>query len=252
MIFHKLPKIIVIFALLVMPFANYAQVPNFGSLGKFALFTTAGAVGNTAVSNITGNIGANVGAITGFGAPTNVNGTIYNADGVTAQCVIDLEAAYAQLSSITPTNSTHTPAFGTGETLFAGVYSIGGAASVAGTLILDAQGDPNAIFIFKIAGAFTTGASATVLLVNGASACNIFWVAEGAISMATLTTMKGTLIAHPGAVSMGALCNLEGRMFSTTGAVSVYGVVAINSCFAATTWTGAAGTADWYTTEQLG
>ena len=246
--FRKLSKIIAALALLIIPFANYGQVPNFGSLAKFALFTTSGAVGNTAVSNITGNIGANAGAITGFGAPSNVNGTIYNADGVTAQCVIDLQEAYDQLSTIPTTNSAHAPAFGGGETLFAGVYSIGGAASVAGTLILDAQGDPNAIFIFKIAGAFTTGASATVVLANGVSACHVFWVAEGAISMATLTTMKGTLIAHPGAVSMGALCNLEGRMFSTTGAVSVYGVVAINGCIAATTWTGAAGTPDWYTT----
>jgi hypothetical protein len=32
---------------------------------------------------------------------------------------------------------------------------------------------------------------------NGVRRCNVFWIAEGAISMGTL--MKGTLIAHDGA-----------------------------------------------------
>ena len=84
MMFNQLYKIITAFTLLSLPMANYGQVPNFGSLARFVPFTTSGAVGNTGVSNITGNIGANVGAITGFGTPNVVNGTIYNADAVTA------------------------------------------------------------------------------------------------------------------------------------------------------------------------
>ncbi len=236
--------------LLSCPIVNYQSAPNLGSLANFTLFTVSGAIGNTGVTAITGNIGSNAGAITGFGAPSTVNGNINIGDLITAQCITDLQAAYSQLSSIPVTNSTHTPTFGSGETLFAGVYSIGAAASVAGTLTLDAQGDPNAIFIFKIGGAFTTGASTTVNLTNGASACNVFWVAEGAIAMATLTIMKGTLIAHPGAVSMGAGGMLEGRMLSTTGAVSVYAVSASipTGCSVVTSWTGAAGTTDWFTT----
>jgi len=45
-------------------------------LSTFVMFTSAGALGNTGSSNITGNVGTNNGAITGFGTVT-VNGTIY-------------------------------------------------------------------------------------------------------------------------------------------------------------------------------
>lgn len=221
--------------LLIMSFlfalVSSAQVPKLGSLSTFALYSTAGAVGNTGISVVSGDIGSNIGAITGFGAPSIVNGTIHNADLVTAQCAKDLDTLYDKLSKAVPTNSAHIPAFGGGETLFAGVYAIGGAASVAGELILDAQNNSDAIFIFKINGAFTSAASSTVTLLNGTKACNVFWVAEGAISLAATTTLKGTLLAHPGAVSMGANCNLEGRMFSTTGAISTYGnILTVPEC----------------------
>ena len=220
----------------------FSNAPNLGTAANFVLFTIAGAVGNTGISQITGNVGTNVGAITGFG--TSVTGFIYTPNTITVQCSTDLLAAYTQLNNTVPTSTTHTPAFGSGETLFAGVYSIAGAGSVAGNLTLDAQGNPNAVFIFKFDGAFTTGASTMINLVNGATACNVFWKAEGAISMAALTTMKGTLIANNGAISMGAGGILEGRMFSTTGAASVYAVSAsLPTCFSVATWAGTLSTA---------
>ena len=139
--------------------------PNFGSAASFALFTTTEAVGNTGISNITGNIGTNSGAITGFGTST-VTGSIYNNNSITAQCATDLETAYNQISSFTPT-AAHDAVFGNGEKLDAGVYSLGSAGSAAGVLTLDAQGNSSALFIFQIDGAFNTGAGTTVVLVNG-------------------------------------------------------------------------------------
>lgn len=47
-----------------------------GVLSTFSMFTSIGAITNTAPSTITGNIGSNLGAITGFEAST-LNGTIY-------------------------------------------------------------------------------------------------------------------------------------------------------------------------------
>jgi hypothetical protein len=217
--------------LLLAPTINFAQLPNLGTAENFAIFTTGGALSNTATSDITGDIGTNTGAISGFGAPTIVNGNIDSANGVTAQCAIDVQNAYNELFATTPTDVGHTPAFGSGETLFAGVYAIGAAGSVGGNLTLDAAGDPDAIFIFQFGGAFTTGASSTINLINGALACNIFWIAEGAIAMAALTDMKGTLIASNGAISMGQGGILEGRMLSTAGAASVYEtLVTLPSC----------------------
>lgn len=138
----------------------------------------------------------------------------------TAQGVIDLQSAYTELMAFEPTNTTHAAIFGNGETLTSGVYSTPAASSLAGILTLDGGGDTNSVFIFQIGGALSTGAETTVVLINGATSNNIFWIAEGALSLAANTIMKGTLISHDGAVSAAAGTDLEGRMFSTTGAIS--------------------------------
>jgi hypothetical protein len=207
--------------------ANWTQTvsaPTMGTLVNFVLYTSSGAVGNTGASSITGNLGTNVGAITGLGTSI-VIGSLHTADAATLQCSIDLQAVYVQLNTAIPTVA-HGVVLGNGETLYPGVYNLAAAGSAAGTLTLDAQGDPNAVFIFLVGGAFTTGASTIVNLVNGASSCNVFWKAEGAIAMAALTNMKGTLIANNGAISMGAGGTLQGRMFSTLGAATVDGIIA--------------------------
>jgi hypothetical protein len=160
------------------------------------------------------------------------NSAVDTAHGATEMGATDLTNAYNTLMGVAATNTIHTPAFGSGETLNAGVYTIGAAGSVAGSLTLDALGDPNAVFIFRYGGAFSTGASSSVILANGASACNVFWVAEGAVSLGATSTMKGTLIAHNGAILVAAGSSITGRLFSTTGAVTFDGSTATipNSC----------------------
>jgi LruC domain-containing protein len=205
---------------------NGASPINLGLIANFTLYTGAGAVSNVGNSEVTGDVGANVGAITGFGPPTILNGVIQNVNAVTAQALLDLGSVVTQLGNTVTTNATHAPAFGS-ETLVPGVYAIGGAGSIAGTLVLDGQGDSNARFIFKFGGAFTTGAGANVVLINGASQENIYWVATGAIAMAANTTISGNLISNPGAVSLGAGGKLNGRMLSVVGAVSLLNSTAL-------------------------
>src|SRR5580698_8312259 len=89
-------------SLLSSPIASFAQTPNLGTAASFVLFSSVGAVGNTGISQITGNVGTNSGAITGFG---NVNGVMHNADASTAQAVTDLQAAWLYLSTLTPTSA---------------------------------------------------------------------------------------------------------------------------------------------------
>lgn len=217
-----LPFILVVCTLLTLSKSISGQAPNLGTAANFVLFTSVGAVGNTGISQLTGNVGTNTGATTGFG---NVNGVMHNGDAVSAQCATDLQSAWYQLDTTTPT-SLHIPVLGNGETLHPGVYLLAAAGSLVSVLTLDAMGDSSAVFIFKTGGAFTTAASSAVVLVNGAVACNVFWKAEGAISLAASTIMKGTMIAHNGAIDLGASCFLEGRAFSTTGAATVYGTTA--------------------------
>jgi len=122
---------------------------------------------------------------------------------------------------MTPAITNHTPAFGSGETILPGIYGISGAGSIAGTLTLDAQNNPSAKFILKFGGAFTSGTYATVLLSNGAQANNIYWIVEGAFSLATNCTFKGTIITN-GAISIGANNNMNCKLFSVSGAISTY------------------------------
>lgn len=208
--------------LFLLPSLNFSQIINLGTSANFALFSTNGAVTNSGISQVTGNVGTNNGSSTGFG---NVNGQMHDADGVSAQSAADLLIAYNQLNA---TTAGFFPAalLGNGQTLNAGVYSIGSAATINLDLILNGQGNPNAVFIFKIQGPLSANASSKVKLINSAKACNVFWKVEGLVSMASGVTMRGTVIANNAAINMNTGDTLEGRAMSTAGAVTTDGVLA--------------------------
>ena len=204
--------------LLLMPTMNFAQAPPLGSAAGFVLFTTVGAVGIDGISQITGNVGSNNGGVT---ISVNVNGVI----GPSAQCAADLLTAYNFLNNSIP-NFFPGPLLGNGTTLNAGIYSISSAATLDGNLILDAQNNGSAVFIFKIQGPLSTNANSKIQLINGALACNVFWKVEGLVSMASGSTMRGTVIANNAAINILTGDTLEGRALSTTGAVNLHGVMA--------------------------
>ena len=162
-------------ALLLVTTWSVGQSISLGTIINFVMFTSNGALANTGVSTIVGDVGSDLGIISGFGSAT-VTGTINNANVITAQAKIDLQNAYTQLISVPPTMTLHPPAFGAGEILNAGVYSILGAGSLGGNITLDGLGDTSAVFIFRFGGAYAIGAASTVILINGAKACHVYWV----------------------------------------------------------------------------
>ena len=93
--------------------------------------------------------------------------------------------------------------------------------TTTGTLTLDAAGNPNAEFIFKFGSAYSTAAVSAVILTNGASACNVYWVVEAAIALGAHTVMKEMLISNSGPVSLGSMSQLQGNLFSTAGAILI-------------------------------
>jgi hypothetical protein len=206
----------------LVPAINFGQAPNLGSAVNFVLFSTNGAVSNTGVTHLTGHVGTNSGSSTGFG---NVDGGMHDNDLVSAAASSDLLLAYGQLNSAIPTNFPGL-LLGNGVILNAGVHSIPASASLNLELILDGQGDPNALFIFQINGAFSTNANSKVKLINGAQACNVFWKVEGLVDMATGTTMRGTIVANNSAILMNVGDTLEGRALSIAGAITVDGIFA--------------------------
>ena len=203
-----------------------------GSIKNFSLFTSGGAVANTGSSGVIGEIGTDLGDVSGFTSSAHV-GSTYDTDAITAQAKLDLDYAYDQLMDLTNTELGHSPSFGLGETVNTGVYYTSAAGSLAGTVILDGQNNPDAIFVFKFAGAFTIAAQSKVVLTNGAIACNVFWisgagVAVGASTVGANSIMKGTILAHGGACTSGSGGFIEGRMLSTDGAVGLSAGVIYN------------------------
>lgn len=197
-----------------------AQAPVLGDAANFALFTSVGAVTNTGLSQITGDVGTNSGAAsTGFG---NIDGVMQDSNAATADAAADLLTAYNQLNG-TAANYFPAPLLGNGATLTAGTYSIGEAASLSGTLTLNGGGNSNSVFIFQIQGSLNSAANTQVILTNGALACNVFWKVEGAVNLATNTIMKGTIIANNAAIVLNTGVSIEGRALSTTGAITVSG-----------------------------
>jgi len=203
-----------------------AQAPTLGTAANFVIFSSNGSVTSTATNSlsthITGNVGTNTsgGTSTGFG---NVNGNMQDNNLVSQLAAADLLIAYNQLNALSP-NFFPSALLGNGASLNAGTYFINGEAVLAGNLILNGQGNPNALFVFQIQGAFSTNALSEVTLINGAKACNVFWKVEGLVDMATGTKMKGTVVANNAAILMAIDSTLEGRLLSTTGAITVNGI----------------------------
>lgn len=203
--------------LLLPALISYGQGPGLGTAGSFVLFTSIGAVGNTGQSQVTGNVGTNNGDITGFG---NVNGSMHNADIVTNKAAADLLIAYNLLNSAIP-NYFIAPLIGNGDTLVAGVYGIAGVSTLSNILYLDAKGNPDAVFIFKMGAAFASSSNAKIKLLNGAKSCNVYWKVEGAVNLAPGTFMRGNIVANNGAITLASNDTLDGRALSTTGAINI-------------------------------
>jgi hypothetical protein len=218
----KLLHIVAAVTLLSFPAVYFGQAPTLGSTAGFVLFSSNGALTNTGMSHLTGHVGTNNGSSTTFG---NVNGIMNDNNGASALAATDLLTAYNQLNAAIPTFFP-APLLGNGQSLNAGIYSVSGNATLSNTLILNGQGNPNAVFIFQIQGAFSAAAGSQVILINSAKACNVFWKVEGLVSAASGSTLRGTIIANNAAINLSSGVTLEGRALTTTGAISIINILA--------------------------
>jgi hypothetical protein len=108
-----------------------------------------------------------------------------------------------------------------GSTLTPGLYkSTSTLAISSGDLTLDAQGDPNAVFIFQMASSFTSTAGRKVILSGGAKATNVFWQVGSSATLGTGSDMKGTVLAQA-SISVTSGATLEGRALTQTGQVTM-------------------------------
>jgi hypothetical protein len=109
-----------------------------------------------------------------------------------------------------------------GQTLTRGVYKTDANVTIqAGDLHLDAQGDPNSVWIFSIGGTLTTGAPyGNIVLTNGALAKNVYWRTAGTTIIGEGTAFYGNVFAWE-QVNVLAGANITGRLFSVNEQVTL-------------------------------
>ena len=208
-------------ALVAANVAVAAQPPVFlGTVSSFAVLGGQG-VTNTGPSVINGDLGTWPNpAITGF-PPGLVNGAQHAADAVAQQAQSDLTVAYNDTVGRVPFTNVGVQLGGT--TQLPGVYRSPGTFQITGQLRLDAQGDPNAVFIFQTGpggSTLITAANSSVLLLNGAQACNVFWQVASSATLGTNSTFIGNIFALT-SISATTGATVQGRLLARNGSVTL-------------------------------
>ncbi|MFI4989894.1 MAG: ice-binding family protein [Solirubrobacterales bacterium] len=174
-------------------------------------------VTNTGPTTMFGDLGLSPGSSV-TGAP-HVLGATHVDDAVAIGAKSSLTTAYNDAAS-RPTNGSAGTDL-TGQTFTAGVRTASSSLLLSsGSVTLDAQGDPNAVFIFQIGTTLTTASNTSVSLINGAQACNVFWQVGSSATLGTGTRFVGTVMAAA-TITANTAATIHGRLLAQTGAVNL-------------------------------
>jgi hypothetical protein len=174
-------------------------------------------VTNTGPTTMFGDLGLSPGSSV-TGAP-HVLGATHVDDAVAIGAKSALTTAYNDAASRPSDGSAGTDL--AGQTFTAGVRTASSSLLLsAGSVTLDAQGNPNAVFIFQIGTTLTTGSNTNVSLINGAQACNVFWQIGSSATLGTGTRFVGTVMAAA-TITAGTAATIHGRLLAQTGAVNL-------------------------------
>jgi len=216
---------------------------DLGAAGTYGLMSHAAAVTIQANGVVIGNVALDpANACDGCTVGTSVFGVISNGDVpahdayLAAKSAYDTHYALATGACALPSPSDISAAQGAcglgyspgtpGPVYGPGLYRTADPIGFTGTITLDANDDPNAVFIFQTDSALTTATSSVVVLAGGAKANNVFWIVGSAATLGVSSTFKGTVLANGAAVKVlgGTLSQptlVEGRLFSSSAAAEV-------------------------------
>ncbi len=218
--------------LLMALMAFFVMVPNrisaveptvgLGTTVDFAVLAGS-AITNTGDTVVDGTAGDNIGvspgtAVTGF-PPGIVAGTIHSADATASTAQNDLTTAYNDAAGRSPTQDLSGQDLG-GLVLTSGVYFFSSSAQLTGTLTLDAQGNPDAAFIFQIGSTLTTASASVVELVNGAQYCRVFWQVGSSATLGTDSEFIGHVFALT-SITATTGAKVTGQLLARSGAVTL-------------------------------
>ena len=174
----------------------------------------------TGPGTVTGDVGLSPGtSVTGFPPCLVVGGTIHAADATAATAQVDLTTAFTTLGAL-PCGLDLTGTNLGGLTLTQGVYCFSTSAQLTGTLTLNAQGNPNAVWVFRIGSSLTTASGSSVVFINGGNACAAEWQVGASATLGTGTSFAGNILAQS-SITLNTNANLLGRALARTGAVTL-------------------------------
>jgi hypothetical protein len=210
-----------------------AVAPAFSTAQSFAVLAGQ-TVTNTGPTVVHGDLGVSPGtAVTGFPPGSVSGGVTHTADAVALQAQSDLTVAYLDVAG-RACSFDLTGIDLVGRTLAPGVYCFSSSALLSGTLVLDAQGSPDALFVFQIGSGLTTASNASVRMINGGETCNVFWQVGSSAVIGTGTTFVGNILALT-SISLGTGATVSGRVLARNGEVTLDdNQVSVGTCGGAT------------------
>lgn len=202
------------------------QAVSLGEAENFAIISYAGVTNTDLFTIVNGNIALTpTPTITGF-PPGVVNGVIRYNDTIAQTARNDAYSAYTTLENMAydPLNDFSGDNLG-GMTLTAGVYHYGVEAALGGILTLDAQNDPNAVFVFQIDSTLITASGASVVIINPGLnfASNIYWQVGSSATLGVATSFAGNILAYSSITMNTGTTLLNGRAIALNGAVTLDG-----------------------------
>jgi hypothetical protein len=210
---------VVLAGVLLWPLGAHAAMIDLGTAAAFGVLG-ASTVTNTGPTVITGDLGVSPGtAISGFPAGS-FSGAEHEGDAVAAAAQADAKTAYNAAAALAPTENLTGMGLG-GLTLTPGVYFFASSAGLTGTLTLNAQGNPNASFVFQIGSTLTTASASDIMFVNGANGNDVFWQVGSSATLGTTTDFAGSIVADA-SITLNTGANIAcGRAIALTAAVTM-------------------------------
>jgi len=189
-------------------------------LGTAASYSVLGGetVTNTGPSNLQSDLGVAPGTeIVGF-PPGVVGGAIHAGDAQALQAKSDLTTAYNNAAG--QASDAAVGAELGGRVLTPGVYTASSSTQITGTLTLDAEGDPDAVFIFQVDSDLTAASNSRVILLNDAQSCHVFWQVGSSATIGTSADFVGTILALT-SITVDSGADVQGRALARNGAVTL-------------------------------
>jgi len=189
----------------------------FGEASGFVVLAGSGITASGATT-VDGDLGTVASTILGGTGTVTVNGASHVGDRMAKRAQGDAQDAYVNAAAQKPT--TPVAAELGGQTLAPGIYNQAGPMLVTGVLTLDAQGDPNAVWVFQAGSDLTVEPGSSVSLVNGAQSCNVLWQVAGSAGLGAGASFNGAIIALS-SVALAPDATVAGRAFALHGMVSL-------------------------------